>query len=126
MLYFCEKIRYDYYVEYDFPERSVSVNKELHAYVRHPETKKYGYIIRDRYQTKTEFKHALQRHGYTVVRISTTRDLAAQKYGFETFAAMKKHDSRFRAKTRLNSAYTRAIKTINQIPLYKNKEGNTR
>ena len=93
------------------------MNKKLQAYVRHPRTKKYGYITRDCYKTKTEFKKILRQHGYAVVRISTTRDLAAQAYGFETFSAMKKHDSCFRAKTKLNSAYHQTIKKINRMPL---------
>ena len=102
-----------------FEKGSVSVHtKELHAYVRHPRTRKYGYITRDQYKTKTEFENILRRHGYTVIRISTTRDIAAQKYGFETFAAMKKHDSRFRAKFKLNSAYHQTIQKISRIPLY--------
>ena len=100
------------------------MNKELHAYVRHPVTKKYGYITRDRYKTKTEFKKALQQHGYTVVKISTVRDLEAQKHGFETFTAMKKHDRRFRDKFHLNSAYHHVIKSISLMPLYNKKEGN--
>lgn len=89
----------------------------LHAHVRNKTTGRKGIITRDRYTSKEQFWTALERHNYTVIKISNNRDLAAQEYGFETFSAMKKHDKYFRETVKKKSAFTSIIEGINQIPL---------
>ena len=89
----------------------------LHALVRNKATGRKGTITRDKYTSKEQFWKVLEKHNYSVIRISNNRDLKAQEYGFETFSAMKKHDRRFRESMKRESAFTTVIKDINQIAL---------
>ena len=89
----------------------------LHAVVRNKATGRKGIIVRDRYTSKEQFWKVLERHNYTIIRISNNRDLAAQEYGFETFSAMKKHDKHFRESMNKDSAFTPIIDQISRLPL---------
>ena len=81
----------------------------LHAVVRSKATGRKGIITRDRYTSKEQFWKVLEKHNYTVIKISNNRDLAAQEYGFDTFSAMKKHDKHFRESMKKDSAFTQII-----------------
>lgn len=63
---------------------------KLSAYCRDRQTKQYLVIERDIYKNKTEFSRELKANGYTVIRISNKRDLAAQNIGYKSFAEIKK------------------------------------
>lgn len=89
----------------------------LHAQVKHKTTNRKGIITRTKYSSKEQFWEALEKHNYTVIRISNNRDLAAQEYGFETFSAMKKHDKQFREMMEKDSAVTEIIESISRLPL---------
>lgn len=89
----------------------------LHALVRNKTTGRKGIITRDRYTSKEQFWKVLEKHNYTIIRISNNRDLAAQEYGFETFSAMKKHDRHFRESMKKDSAFTSIIEHISRLPL---------
>ena len=89
----------------------------LKARVRNKSTRKTGTITKSNYTSKEQFWKVLEKHNYIVINISTTRDLAAQEYGFETFTAMKKHDKHFRETTGRESAFTKIIDDISRLPL---------
>jgi len=62
---------------------------KLSAYVKEKGTKNYK-VIEGEYPTKAAFGNDLKANGYTVVRISNKRDLAAQETGkYKSFSEMK-------------------------------------
>ena len=89
----------------------------LHALVRNKATGRKGIITRDKYISKEQFWRVLEKHNYTVLRISNNRDLKAQEYDFETFSAMKKHDKHYRETMKKDSAFTKIIDEISRLPL---------
>ena len=89
----------------------------LRALVRNKTTRRKGIITRTQYSSKEQFWKVLEEHNYIVIRISNNRDLKAQEYGFETFSAMKKHDRHFRETMKKDSAFTKIIDEISQLPL---------
>lgn len=90
---------------------------KLSAYVRNRQTKNFELIIRDCYKTKEAFWIDLELNGYTVIRISTNRDLAAMDDGFETFAAMKKQEAWVMKNFNHHSVFYTRIQEINEIEL---------
>ena len=64
----------------------------LSAYVRDKETKREFIMVREDYTSKEKFARDIRANGYSVIRISNKRDLAAQdKTGdYATFTEMKK------------------------------------
>ncbi|WAB25024.1 hypothetical protein M3_0073 [Lysinibacillus phage vB_LfM_LysYB1] len=68
---------------------------ELSAYVRDKDTGEETVIVRD-YPSKVKFAKDLKMNGYSVIRISNKRDLAAQNFGYESYTKMKKdYDLKF-------------------------------
>ena len=67
----------------------------LSAYIRHKETKEYSVMTHEDYNTKDSFRKDLISNGYTVIRISNKRDLAAQDHNYPTFLELKKSYSEF-------------------------------
>ena len=47
-------------------------------------------MTREEYSTKKEFQNELKANGFTVVSISTEKDIEAMELGYKTYAALKK------------------------------------
>ena len=90
---------------------------KLTAYVKDKQTNQKEFITSSQYRNKEAFWEYLEEIGYTVIRISHNRDLAAQEYDFVTFAAMKKWDEFFIRRLHRESEFHKIIQQINQIEL---------
>ena len=89
----------------------------LLAYVKSKQTKQKEFITSDNYRSKEAFWRYLEDVGYTVIRISNNRDLAAQEYDFVTFAAMIKWDEFFIRRLHRESEFHQIINQIYKIEL---------
>lgn len=89
----------------------------LVAYVRIKQTNQKEFITSEQYRSKEAFWRYLESIGYTVIRISNNRDIAAQEYDFVTFAAMIKWDEFFIRRLHRESEFHQIIEQIKQIEL---------
>ena len=86
---------------------------KLTAYVRDRDTKKHS-LITSEYETKENFRKDLVGNGYTPIRISNTRDLEAQEYGYTGVAELNEM-VRFWSKKENKGIFTTELEMAKKI-----------